>query len=469
MKKIISFILILTMAMSVSGIALAVDCDGNSCTHVAAIGSEHFETLEAAIGEANNGDTIDILADEIIFAENAASIIIEKAITIQGKGKADTKLTFNSATSAFVIKSSNVTFKDMTIVQGTKDNSFHISIDKGAWDVPKNQYENINIRNIDFKGSDYSLCLIGENVVVDSCTFTEQDSHNIIIYSIKGDSKITNNVFNASKGNNKSAILYEGGVSTTLSGDDLTAFQGGGTLTISGNTANAKGVFFQFTNWGLIEGMNLNITENKVNAFTNKAIAIYTENPSVASGKEFASVTVSKNVFTNVPADRPILKEYTGTVEITVSANYLGSNSPDTKKLLEGDKVTVTSYYSDENKSSLVYLDGFAPEPVPPASKPSSGSGIKVKYEGGNSFSTSKSAVPTSVEIDGVEVPFTGNGKSFTVGCIDPNAEWVTVRWNSTSVTVNFKPDVNVVCAEVAIPKTGDMPVWAAVAAFFGL
>ncbi len=107
--------------------------------------------------------------------------------------------------------------------------------------------------------------------------------------------------------------------------------------------------------------------------------------------------------------------------------------------------------------------------PAPAVEKPvSSGSGIKVTYNGGNSFSTSKSAVPTSVEIDGVEVPFTGNGKNFTVGCIDPSAKWVTVRWNSTSVTVNFKPDASVVCAVVAIPKTGDMPVWAAVAAFFG-
>ncbi len=93
---------------------------------------------------------------------------------------------------------------------------------------------------------------------------------------------------------------------------------------------------------------------------------------------------------------------------------------------------------------------------------------IKVKYEGGNSFSTSKSAVPTSVEIDGVPVPFTGNGKLFTVGCIDPDAEWVTVRWNSTSVTVNFKPDVTVSCPVMSIPKTGDMPLWMAVAEFFG-
>ena len=113
---------------------------------------------------------------------------------------------------------------------------------------------------------------------------------------------------------------------------------------------------------------------------------------------------------------------------------------------------------------TVKYEETPAPAPAPKPSR----SGIDVTYNGGNSFSTSKSAVPTSVEIDGVEVPFTGNGSSFTVGCIDPNAEWVTVRWNSTSVTVSFKPDASVVCAEVMIPKTGDMPVWAAVAQLFG-
>ena len=83
-------------------------------------------------------------------------------------------------------------------------------------------------------------------------------------------------------------------------------------------------------------------------------------------------------------------------------------------------------------------------------------SGISISYNGGNSFSTSKSDVPTSVEIDGVPVPFTGNGSNFTVGCIEPNAKWITVKWNSTSITTNFTPDGLAECTTVAIPKTGD-------------
>ncbi|MBQ4610369.1 MAG: hypothetical protein IJB30_01405, partial [Clostridia bacterium] len=156
-------------------------------------------------------------------------------------------------------------------------------------------------------------------------------------------------------------------------------------------------------------------------------------------------------------------KNYTakkGSTVVTLKAEYL-------KTLAEGKHTFAIVSKTGEAKTSFT-IAGGAGKPAPkPTEKPAS-SGIKVEYNGGNSFSTSKGDVPTSVEIDGVPVPFTGNGSSFTVGCIDPNAKWVTVKWNSTTVTVNFTPDVNVVCTEIGIPKTGDMPFWAAIAAFFG-
>ena len=95
-------------------------------------------------------------------------------------------------------------------------------------------------------------------------------------------------------------------------------------------------------------------------------------------------------------------------------------------------------------------------------------SSIDLWYTGGNSFGSSKSAVPTAVEIDGVAVGFTGNGREFSVGCVPADAKWVTVRWNSTSVTTNFTPDAAASCIEIDIPKTGDMPIRAAIAGFLG-
>jgi len=323
-------------------------------TNVAKVGNTEYATIAEAIEAAQAGDIVNIIADEIAFEENAASIVIDKAITIKGAGKDATTLTFNSAASAFIVKSSDVTFENLKIVQGTKDNSFHISIYKGAWDAPAIQYSDIAINNVAFVGGDYSLCLIGEDVVVDNCTFTDQDSHNIIVYSLKGDSKIINNTFNASKGNNKSAILWEGGADNAT---DISKFIGGGSLTIEGNTANSKGVFFQFTNWKLVKDMKVAITDNTVDAFTNKAIALYDMDGAVtAAGDEFASFVVNENVFTKVPDERPILKEYTGKVVVDASANYLGSEEPNYSALLVGDKVAVDSYYSDEGKTNLVDL-----------------------------------------------------------------------------------------------------------------
>ena len=314
------------------------------------VGANTFTvTREAApateVTVATLDELLEALADDsndlpIVVTE---TIVIDKALTIDGNGAT---VKFDSAASAFVIKSSDVTIRDMTIVQGTKDNSFHISVDKGAWDAPAIQYSNIAIENIVFQGGDYALCLIGENVVVDGCTFTEQDSHNILVYSLKGDSKIINNTFNASKGNNKSAILYEGGVSTTLTGDDLAAFMGGGNLTISGNEAYNKGVFFQFTNWGLVEGMEVEISDNLVDGTTNKVIALYTETPSVASGEEFASFVVSENAFINTAAGRTIIKEYTGKIAVDMTGNYLGSATPDLGALLVGNLVSCDAYYA---------------------------------------------------------------------------------------------------------------------------
>ena len=98
----------------------------------------------------------------------------------------------------------------------------------------------------------------------------------------------------------------------------------------------------------------------------------------------------------------------------------------------------------------------------------SSYSGPSIWYIGGNSFGTSTTQMPTSVEIDYVSVPFTMEGSNIVVSCINPGARWATVKWNSTSATINFNPDANVVCAQVVIPKTGDMPIWAAIAEFLG-
>ncbi len=85
--------------------------------------------------------------------------------------------------------------------------------------------------------------------------------------------------------------------------------------------------------------------------------------------------------------------------------------------------------------------------------------GVSLWYEGGNTFGSSRAATPTSVEIDGEPVGFSGSGSRFTVRRLPRTARWITARWNSTSVTVSFTPDADAYIAEVAIPKTGDASI----------
>lgn len=362
-----------SMAVKFDNISENITVDNSAFSSVAApnftvakIGSLGYTSLAEAISAANANDTIELAATEIAFD---ATVTINKPITIQGANVAKARsvsasgtiLKFDTASSAFVITSSGVTFKDLTIEQGTQDNSSHISISKGAWDAPKIQYKDILIENVNFVGGDNALFLIGENVVVKNSTFTDQDSHNIIIYSLKGESAITGNTFNASKGSNKSAILWEGGADNAT---DLSGFIGGGNLVISDNIANSKGVFFQFTNWGLVKDASIQITGNTIDAFTNKAIALYDMDGVLkANGDEFTGFEVKDNVFTNVPAGRPILKEYTGSVEVEASENYLGSAEPDYDSLILGDKVVVNSYYAEAELKTLVTIErGVLPD-----------------------------------------------------------------------------------------------------------
>lgn len=118
-------------------------------------------------------------------------------------------------------------------------------------------------------------------------------------------------------------------------------------------------------------------------------------------------------------------------------------------------------------KGELLGVVAATIEIIAPAA-PTSG-GIDLWYNGGNSFGSSKSAVPTSVEIDGQPVGFVGDGSEFSVSCLQPGAKWVTVKWHSTTVTTSFTPDMNAHCDAVAIPKTGDMPLIASLLAWLGL
>ncbi len=439
MKKIISFIMVLALVLSVSSVAMAagtvVDIS-NEDELIAALGT-NFSSMTGDI-------TININADINMNGKSWTSQQIghNQKIVINGNNRTITGLTNMLFTGSWGGVSS-LTVKDLTL-----------------------QNANIVVDKDDTSGTTAVGAFMGSPGALENIRFINchlLDSH-VEGGHWTGGFSGTADGYNGSDGPVFLNLTYE-----NCSVKNSTIQGKGSVGGIIGHAARNP--------WTKVEIIGVTVEGNEIKSLgssTNKAGDIL--GTVGDTGRETTANGVAKagGVFVDGTAkDNDTISG--GEV---INRIYGRFGSPKSKLSITGGNYDTTreeNSYSDTNDSTLVLasvgealfageVDPNAPAPAP--AKPCDS--IKVTYNGGNSFSTSKSAVPTSVEIDGVEVPFTGNGKSFTVSCIDPSAEWVTVRWNSTSVTVNFKPDASVVCAEVAIPKTGDMPVWAAVAAFFG-
>ena len=297
------------------------------------------------------------------------------------------------------------------------------------WSASETHFYNhtgsVTIKNLKINNTSSKWALDLAGGTVENCEFTGEG---IIVYGLTGSTlNIVDCVFN---GNTN---IYP----ITTDNSDETA------LKISGCTFNTN------TNGYAV------ILRNENSEFIGNTV--YTKVNALVS-----NIKIEENTFYSR------LKFYTD------SGNSASNNVFETSATVELDKATNTVTLTGNTWKDTAYKEKLKEtagveiiDPAPAPKPASSGSGISVKYNGGNSFSTSKSDVPTGVEIDGVAVPFTGDGKLFTVNSIPAGAKWVTVRWNSTSVTTNFTPS-GAYAAQVEIPKTGDMPLRAAVLAVFG-
>ena len=441
MKKSISFILVMLMVLCmIPGVAMAESCSG-TCTHAAAIDSDHYNTLQDAINAAQSmtGDvTITLLKN--ISNEDAKIVQKDKLnLTLDGNG----------------YKMINSTIG----INGENNYS-------GA--------ETLTIQNINFSYSgDISGGVIytyvrtkyhyAHKVTIEHCTFTFDSGAQAFAVRMK-----QSNGFTISD-----CEMFRGG-------ELLYNASGGQNITIKNTTVTdaSYGVHFDNATNCKLENCNIDVNDFGVRVETvknsNRSLVITNSKIKASYPVRIQKVddTTKYNlnlegcsVFTVIEGGEPIEGgannfNFTGSIKARIGNSYYTCEEKAIEAARPGDMVEI---YKDDGTTETI-----VPIPAPPPAPKSSGSGIKVEYEGGNSFSTSKSAVPTGVEIDGVPVSFTGNGSSFTVNSIPAGAKWVTVRWNSTSVTTNFTPDGGAYFAEVEIPKTGDMPLWAAVAELLG-
>ena len=531
---------------------------------VATIGTVRYATLQAAINAAVNGDIITLLDDcaEDVTVEQKADV----KFTIDGAGKKMTGIiTVNGKSARYPTAGLTIqNFKfDATRVEGIDPD-----------------YACINLGKKGDSNTRYT-----SNVTVMDCTFTDSGSTNRDTAAIKsytgGDVNLK--VIRCNVDDKMHSLLQLAGVEGVVI-DDCTVNSKNGINLNSSKDVEIKNSTISVSGYAVRAGVDdsstgvesgssgkITLTNNtfKTSADPSKDAAIILRD----SAARYVDLTMTKNVVSAAMHISGVDADKNTKSKISADGNYWdGLNSP----IVDGEKVPVKNYYTDEELTNLVEssdaplqvspseLDfgsveyGYDPIPakemtiinnsdnaitladvesdhydIDPAiggkvieagksltvkvspktgldvssynvkitvsiadtsttpgtvstrattaqpscdanlkftvtAKKSSSSGISVKYNGGNSFSTSNPSVPTGVEIDGVPVTFNGTGSNFSVGCISSDAKWVTVRWNSTSVTTNFTPDGLVECTTVSIPKTGDMSIWAAIAQFLG-
>ena len=405
MKKFLTFILVLAMVLSVSSFAMA---EG----YVAKIDSTEYATFNDAITAANGmtGKVTVEIYGKVEYSDTTPNLTgAYDSISFEGK-TSDAEISITRNDSGGYISGTDgqdctVSFTDLKC---SKPAGYYAG-DAGFMNVYFTVYR---VGNVSYTRCTFpdGACCQGKKATYTNCTFNNTTSGEYSLWVYAGVECIVENcTFSGVRG-----VKMYTEPNATLS-----------TLKIIDS-----------------------IFEDTI---TEKAAVVLTK------GK---SIELKGNTYNN-PEDK-------GTVE--VDGDYYSDICDIAEVIIESKEYKVGEGEATSGAVLKVEADTVntdQPTVTPTPENKSSGSGISVKYNGGNSFSTSKSAVPTSVEIDGVPVAFNGDGSSFTVSSIPANAKWVTVRWNSTSVTTNFIPN-GAYTAEINIPKTGDMPVWAAVAAFFG-
>ena len=514
MKKFLTFVLVLAMVLSVSSFAMAA-----GTVHKVGTYQELVEKL-ASTGLAD-GDTIELTAN-IAYPTNGTGLInVTKSITIDGgankygisgygtRGSNKTTLAINNNGTSQV----TVTLKNLTIVNGVAGGR---AIETRGG-IAKLTIDNCNISCTGgASGSNYpqTLTIGGDQaslraqVEIRNSNISNTTHYPIITFN-KVDMSIDNSTISG-----YCAVFFREASSSNGSG--------GSVLTATGSTFNCPTNYDEPSNsFGVFPMRDTNITikltDCKVDATaagaatqslvktesgaTDHTFSLTIEGESEVKGDILdvsaealttAETKITGGTFTDDPSaytGDTLVAEVGSVIIVGEEAIEKAANESQTPvniKPISGtgdldldttkdNQVVITKDMKDKvtiNGQALEPVASDAPQQIPSrpqtTAKPSTGNGISVKYNGGNSFSTSNPAVPTGVEIDGVPVSFNGTGSNFTVGCINPGAKWVTVRWNSTTVTTNFTPDGLVECTTVSIPKTGDMPIWAAIAAFFG-
>jgi hypothetical protein len=198
-RKALSLFLALVMMLSLLptyALADSTDACGDGCTHEAAIGSTHYDTLDEAAGAAKNGDIIKLLVANTNSSNDIEAIkkLNGKTVTVIGLGKDATTLNIGYPDSTMHITgSSTITFKDMTIVNTNNSDTYERSLSANYNNVHiKGQvttvYGTSKFENCDFdnNGSTYNVWVYAGNVYLHGCTFNTVNKAPVKLYGEAG-------------------------------------------------------------------------------------------------------------------------------------------------------------------------------------------------------------------------------------------------------------------------------------------
>ena len=302
--------------------ALFEQKDANNIINAAK--GESYTSLEEAVGEADDFDTI-LISDEtadILGESQAGLLVIDKSLTIKSENNTDVKGTINIAASNVTLD--GLKFTEPVIFTFDVD-PICIAVNSGCSDI---NIENCVFENDGFtttKGERDKGIVIGagthENINITGCSFTNYET---AIHINPGSTD----------------VVIENNTVTNTTDGEATFFKSEGTngLTVTGNNADNADIYLR-PDWDDNPGSDITINNNSL---TNLKIIMDKMDPPVAEGETF-----------------------------DISKNYWGGEILDVSDVLSGlgalfnlDSAKLDSYYSVNNEGTLSGLVYNVSEPA---------------------------------------------------------------------------------------------------------
>jgi hypothetical protein len=339
-----------------------------------------FLTLEYAITQVSNGDTINISSGTHSYGTTSANnvITISKELTIIGRNDTSgTRPILNIATAsnntAVLCNASNITIKGIEFVHNpasTGSNDTCISIAPGGTGIYPDAglmvNQNINIIDCKIHFTKFGVSSKAKYFSVKNCELVSKavtTARSIAIYSQDGTIDITDNTFTASVSNSGIELLHN-----NFATNDSYQNKRNGTVNFTGNSTSGinitrRAIFFEA---GCDAGLNgdtysFNVSNNTISSTSD---CMFLLQPTNANFLNFINlIKLNNNIFTNNPS-----VSNNGLARVASFVTNGGPLTPPTnnpKFLIYSNTINnatlnlSTSPYNVDNKNVLIFT-GFS-------------------------------------------------------------------------------------------------------------